>query len=74
MVNYNIAYSKMAYKYLFKAFYNSTNKKKYKLQIWMHNIWYINIIAMKNVIVSKKTRKKKLSKSFVDTIALAEVI
>lgn len=27
MVNYNIAYSKMANKYLFKAFYNRINKK-----------------------------------------------
>lgn len=32
-VNYNTAYSKAAYKYLFKVFYNKTNKKEYKLQI-----------------------------------------
>lgn len=28
IVNYNIAHSKAAHKYLFKAFYNKTNKKK----------------------------------------------
>lgn len=31
MVNYNIAYNKVAHKYLFKVFYNKINKKKYNL-------------------------------------------
>ncbi len=33
-LNYNIAYRKAAQMYLFKAFYNRTNKKEYKSQIW----------------------------------------
>lgn len=33
-VNYNTTHNKMTHKYIFKAFYNKTNKKKYKLQIW----------------------------------------
>ena len=32
-VNYNTAHSKVAYKYLLKAFYNRMNKKKYNSQI-----------------------------------------
>lgn len=32
-INYDSAYSKIAYKYLFKSFYNRINKKVYKLQI-----------------------------------------
>ena len=30
-VNYNTAHIKVAHKYLFKAFYNKTNKKEYDL-------------------------------------------
>ncbi len=33
VVNYDTTHSKAAHKYLLKAFYNKTNKKKYKLQI-----------------------------------------
>ena len=32
-INYNTTHSKAAYKYLLKAFYNRTNKKKYDAQI-----------------------------------------
>ena len=32
-INYNTAYSKMAYKYLLKTFYNRIKKKEYDLQI-----------------------------------------
>ena len=32
-VNYDTAHNKLAHKYLFKAFYNRTNKKKYDAQI-----------------------------------------
>ena len=73
-VNYNIAYSEAANKYLLKAFYNKTNKKKYKLHIRQHNVRHTNIIAMKNGIILKKIRKKeKLSKGPADTTATAEV-
>ena len=33
-VNYDIAHSKAAHKYLLKAFYNGMNKKEYDSQIW----------------------------------------
>lgn len=74
MINYNTAYSKMANKYLFKAFYNKTNKKKYNLQIWQNNICYTNIIIIKNVIILIKTREKKeLSRNILDIIVQAKV-
>ena len=73
-VNYNTAYSKAAHKYLFKVFYNRTNKKKYNSQIWQHNIRHTNIIAMKDVIIIEGTReKKKLSKNIADITGSAEV-
>ena len=71
-VNYNIAYSKAAYKYLFKVFYNRPNKKEFNLQIWQHNVRHNNILAMKDVIVIEKAReKKRLSKGIADTTAPA---
>ena len=58
-INYDTTYSKAAYKYLFKAFYNNTNKKKYDVQIWQYNVRYTNVIAMKDVIISKKALGKE---------------
>ena len=51
MVNYDIAHSKAAHKYLLKMFYNKTNKKKYNLQIGQHNVRHTNIITIKDVII-----------------------
>lgn len=74
MVNYNTAYSKAAYKYFLKVFYNKTNKKEYKSQIWQYNIRNTNIIAMKNIIILEKAREKeKLSEDTANTTALVEV-
>ena len=73
MVNYDIAHSKAVHKYFFKTFYNKINKKEYELQIWQHNVHYTNGIAMKEVIISEKARKKKLLEDTVDTIAPAKV-
>ena len=61
------------HKYLLKTFYNKINKKEYKLQIWQHNVQHTNIIAMKDIIILKKTKEKIQSKSLVDTTALVEV-
>lgn len=73
-INYNTAHSKVSNKYLLKAFYHITNKKEYKSQIWQHNIYYMNIIVMKEVIILEKVREKKiLLKSIADTTALAEL-
>ena len=64
----------MAHKYLLKAFYNRMNKKEYKSQIRQHNMRHINIIAMKDVIISEKAREEKmLSEGIVDMTALAEI-
>lgn len=62
------------YKYFFKAFYNKIIKKEYNSQIWSYNICYTNIIAIKDLIILNKIRKKeKLSVSITDTIMLAEI-
>ena len=58
-VNYDIAHSKATYKYLLKVFYNRTIKKKYNAQIRKHNIRHTNVIAMKDVIISKKAQEKE---------------
>ena len=64
----------MAYKYFLKAFYNKTNKKEYDLQIRQHNVCHTNIIAIKDVIIKEKGRKKEgLSEDIADTTAPAEV-
>ena len=34
------------HKYFLKVFYGKINKKKYKLWILEHNIYYINVITM----------------------------
>lgn len=74
MINYNIAYSKTAYKFQLKTFYNRTNKKKYDLQIRKYNVYYTNRIIIKNLIITKKAgEKKKLSKDIVNITVLAEV-
>ena len=74
MINYNTAYSKAAHKYLLKAFYNRTNKKEYKSQIWKHNMPHTYIIAIKYVIFLEKTRKEeKLLEGPADTSVPAKV-
>ena len=74
VVNYNTAYSKVAHKYFLKVFYNKTNKKEYKSQIWQYNVLHIIIIVMKDVIMLEKAiKKEKLLKSSADRIASAKV-
>lgn len=63
----------MVYKYLLKVFYNRTNKKMYKLQIWQYNVQHTNITEMKNVIIIKKTKEKKRLKGPANTTAPAEI-
>ena len=53
------------HKYLLKAFYNRTNKKKYKSQILEYIIYYTNIIVMQDTILVanvpvENVEKKKL--------------
>lgn len=67
MINYNIIYSKMVYKYSFKIFYNSRNKKKYKSQIQQYNMQHTNSMIIKDIIILKKAKKKvKLTKSLLN--------
>lgn len=74
VINYNTAHSKTVHKYYLKAFYNRMIKKKYDLQIWQQNLCYINIIAMKDIIIPEKIREKKeLPVGILDTIMLATV-
>ena len=74
-INYTTVHSKAAHKYLRKAFYNMTNKEEYDAQIWQYNVRHTNVIAMKDVIISKKTLEKEgqLIVRNADKIALAEV-
>ena len=75
-VNYNIAYSKAAHKYLLKAFYNKTNQKEYNSQIRQHNICHMNIIAIKDVIaVAERGREngELLVIKNMDKTVIAEV-
>ena len=74
MLNHNTAYSKAAHKYFLKVFYNKTNNEEYKLQIWQYKIYYINIIAMKDICILKKVKKKeKLFKNTTNTLTTAKV-
>ena len=74
-INYDTVHSKAAHKYLLKAFYNKTNKKEYNAQIWQDNVRHTNLIAMKDVIISRKALEKEgqLVVRNADKIALAEV-
>ncbi len=72
-VNYDTAHSKVAYKYLLKAFYNRTNKKEYHSQIQQYNVCYTNIIAMKDVILVAERGRELLAMENADKTAIAEV-
>ncbi len=74
-VNYDTTHSETVYKYFLKAFYNRTNKKKYNLQIRQHNVCHTNIISIKNVIISEKSKEEKmlLLESIADTTTPVEV-
>ncbi len=75
MVNYDIAHSKAAHKYLLKAFYYRTNKKEYDSQIRKYNICHTYIIVIKDLIISEKVRKEEILslEDIVDTTAPVEV-
>ena len=67
--------SEAAHKYLLKTFYETTNKKEYKLQILEHNIRYTKVLTMQDVILIAKVpvgiaKKKELIVDIPD----AEVI
>lgn len=53
-INYNIIYNETIYKYPLKAFYDRTNKKKYKREILQHYIYYTNIFIIQNAILIVK--------------------
>lgn len=54
-------------------FYNKTNKKEYNLQILQYNIYYTNIILMKNINILKKTKEQKeLSMGILNIIVLVK--
>ena len=77
VVNYNIAYSKVASKYLLTVFYNKTNKKKYDSQIRHYNIQHTNIIAIKDMIIlveKNRDNEELLVIENVNKTAIAEVV
>lgn len=69
LLNYNIEYSEIVYKYLLKAFYKGINKKKYKLQILKYNICHTNIIAMQNIILTTKVLNRSVKKLVIINIS-----
>lgn len=74
MVNNNTAHIEVVHKYLLKVFYNKTNKKEYKLQICQHNVWYTNIIAMKDIVIlGKAGKKEELLEDIADIISLTKI-
>lgn len=77
MVNYDIAQNKAVYKYFPKSFYNRTNKKEYNLQIWLYNIYHMDIFIMKNMIKADEKNNKNgepLVIENVDKTTIVEVI
>ena len=75
-INYDIAHSKVVYKYFLKAFYNRTNKKEYDSQIRKHNIRYTNIIVIKDMIAAAKRGRKNgepLAMENVDKTVMGEL-
>lgn len=63
------------HKYYLKAFYEWTNKKKYDLQILQHNIRYINILIIQNIILLVKVERAKKKKIAINmpTIKVMQV-
>lgn len=64
-------------KYFLKVFYNRINKKEYDLQIQQYNIYHINIIKIKNIIVVAENsleNKELLVIENVNKITIAKVI
>ena len=64
------------HKYLLKTFYNRINNKEYDLQIWKYNIYHINIITIKDLIVAAERNgknKELLTKKNVDKTIIAEI-
>jgi len=50
--NINTEYSEITYKFLIKIFFSQTNKhKNFQQQLLFHNIHYLNLITMKNLIL-----------------------
>lgn len=70
MINYDTANGEAAHKYLLMAFYRRTSKKKYESQILIHNICYINVIAMQDAILMAKVLNKsdKKKQLIIDTL------
>ena len=50
--NVDTEYSETVYKYLVRAFFNQTNKwENFQEQLMHHNICYVNLLTMKNLIL-----------------------
>lgn len=54
-------------------FYNKTIKKKYNAQIWQHNIHHINLIIIKDVIISDNARENERQLVMANVIKLAKI-
>lgn len=50
MINYDTVHNEAVYRYIYKVFYGRINKMKYESQILNHNIWYINVNTIQNII------------------------
>lgn len=68
----------MKHKYLLKTFNNRSNKKEYNSQIQEHNVYYINIIVIKDMVVvierDGKNKEQLVIKNLLDKTLMAEVV
>ncbi len=64
--NIDTEHSEAAHKFLVKAFFSWTNKhKSFQQQLLLHNICYLNLTAMKNLILWKKTQNSVIKKNLM---------
>jgi len=64
--NIDTEHSEAAHKFLVKAFFSQTNKhKSFQQQLLLHNTHYLNLTAMKNLILWKKMQNSVIKKNLM---------
>jgi len=64
--NIDTEHSEAAHKFLVKVFFSQTNKhKSFQQQLLLHNICHLNLSAMKNLILWKKTQNSVIKKNLM---------
>ncbi len=64
--NIDTEHSEATHKFLVKVFFSWTNKhKSFQQQLLLHNICHLNLTAMKNLILWKKTQNSVIKKNLM---------